>query len=217
MEADDYARLRAAMVEEQLIPRGIEDERVLAAMRRVPRHLFVPEGIRRFAYEDGALQIGDGQTISQPYMVAVMTELLAIKGGEKVLEVGTGSGYQAAVLAELGAEVYTIERIAELSRKAEALLSGAGYDHIHCVFGDGTLGLPEQQPFDRIRVTAGTPDVPPPLKEQLAMGGILLAPVGDMYSQQLIKLIKTPAGLTQEYHTPCAFVPLIGEFGWRST
>lgn len=204
------------MVQEQIVPRGVRDERALEAMRKVPRHLFVPDEMRHMSYDDGALQIGDGQTISQPYMVAAMTELLELRGKEKVLEIGTGSGYQAAVLSELATEVYTIERIAHLSAIAQARLIDMGYLNVHCVVGDGTLGLPEHKPYDRIIITAGAPGVPPPLKEQMAMGGILVAPVGSRFSQQLIKLIKTPEGFIEEHHTLCVFVPLVGEFGWRN-
>jgi protein-L-isoaspartate(D-aspartate) O-methyltransferase len=166
------------------------------------------------AYDDMALPVGEGQTISQPYMVAVMTELLALKGGEKVLEIGTGSGYQTAILAELSAEVYTIERIPSLSRKAGETLRSLGYANIHLIVGDGTLGWPEAAPFDRILVTAGAPDIPDPLIEQLAEGGLILAPVGDRYSQQLLRVTKQQGKLSREYHTPCVFVPLVGKFGW---
>lgn len=211
----DFKELREHMVRTQLIPRGIRDERVLDAMRRVPRHLFVDESMQFRAYDDMALSIGESQTISQPYMVAVMTELLELKGSEKVLEVGTGSGYQAAILAELAKEVYTIDRIEELSRHAEARFHSLGYENIHVMAGDGTLGWPEEAPFNSIVVTAGTPKVPDPLTDQLSEGGILVAPVGDRFSQQLIKIRKTKGEIKQEYHTPCVFVPLIGKYGWQ--
>jgi protein-L-isoaspartate(D-aspartate) O-methyltransferase len=211
----NYDDLREMMVESQLIPRGIRDERVLDAMRRVPRHQFVEELIRHSAYDDMALPIGDGQTISQPYMVAVMTELLELKGTEKVLEIGTGSGYQAAILAELANEVYTIERIPVLTKRAKDTLSSLGYENIHLSTGDGTMGWPEEAPFDRIIITAASPKIPDPLMAQLAMDGILLVPVGSRYSQQLLKIAKTNQGATEEYHTPCVFVPLIGEHGWK--
>jgi protein-L-isoaspartate(D-aspartate) O-methyltransferase len=210
-----YDDLREMMVESQLIPRGIRDQRVLHAMRRVPRHLFVEELIRHSAYDDMALPIGEGQTISQPYMVAIMTELLELKGSEKVLEIGTGSGYQAAVLAELAKEVYTVERIPVLTKRAKEILLSLGYENIHLETGDGTLGWPEEAPFDRIIVTAASPKIPDPLIDQLAMDGVLLVPVGSRFSQQILKMKKTEQGLTEEYHTPCVFVPLIGEHGWK--
>jgi protein-L-isoaspartate(D-aspartate) O-methyltransferase len=207
--------MRDLMVRNQLVPRGITDERVLGAMRKVPRHLFVPEHLQHKAYDDSALTIGEGQTISQPYMVAVMTQLLELKRTEKVLEIGTGSGYQAAILAELAAEVYTIDRVETLARRAEERLKSLGYSGIHVRVGDGTLGWPEKAPFDRILVTAGTPKLPEPLIEQLADEGIILAPVGSRFSQQLVKAAKSGGKLKEEFHTPCVFVPLIGEFGWK--
>lgn len=212
---EDFARLRAAMVETQLVPRGIRDPRVLDAMRKVPRHLFMPERNWPNAYEDMALSIGEGQTISQPYMVAVMTETLALKGDEKVLEIGTGSGYQAAILGELAREVYTIERIASLAEKAGARLGEFGYTNVHVIVGDGTLGLPEQAPFDRIIITAAAPKIPEPLIGQLREGGILVAPVGERYSQLLIRGTKREGSLAEESHLPCVFVPLIGAHGWK--
>ncbi len=211
----DYEELRRLMVETQLVPRGIRDARVLEAMLKVPRHLFVGESLQHKAYDDMALPIGNGQTISQPYMVAVMTELLELKGDERVLEVGTGSGYQAAILAELAAEVYSVERVEPLAVKARERLEGLGYDNVHIMIGDGTEGLPDKAPFDRIIVTAGTPEVPVPLKEQLADNGILVAPVGARFSQQLIRLRKREGGITEEHHTPCVFVPLVGRYGWK--
>ena len=211
----DLDALREHMVQSQLVPRGIRDERVLHAMRKVPRHSFVDESMQYKAYDDMALSIGDGQTISQPYMVAVMTELLELKGNEKVLEVGTGSGYQAAVLAELAQEVYSVERLPSLAARAAERLQGIGYRNVQIKVEDGTLGWPEKAPFDRIIITAGTPKVPEPLVGQLGDSGILLAPVGDRYSQQLIKLKRNKDKLTEEFHTFCVFVPLIGEYGWR--
>jgi protein-L-isoaspartate(D-aspartate) O-methyltransferase len=211
----NYDSLRQMMVESQLIPRGIRNERVLDAMRRVPRHLFVEEVIRHSAYDDMALPIGEGQTISQPYMVAIMTELLDLKGTEKVLEIGTGSGYQAAILAELAKEVYTIERIPVLTKRAEDTLTSLAYANIHLNTADGTVGWPEEAPFDRIIITAASPKIPDPLIEQLAINGILLLPMGSKYSQRLLKITKTDQGTTEEYHTPCVFVPLIGEHGWK--
>ncbi|VAX29035.1 Protein-L-isoaspartate O-methyltransferase [hydrothermal vent metagenome] len=211
----DYEELRRLLVETQLIPRGIRDQHVLKAMLKVPRHLFVDEPLQYKAYDDMALPIGDGQTISQPYMVAVMTELLELKGNERVLEVGTGSGYQAAILAELAAEVYSIERMERLALRARERLRNSGYDNVHIITGDGTAGLPEKAPFDRIIITAGTPQIPEPLREQLADNGILVAPVGARFSQQLLKLRKEKGKITEEYHTPCVFVPLVGEYGWK--
>ncbi len=215
IDMEDYKRLRALMVDTQLIPRGIKAPRVLDAMRKVPRHLFMPESIRRSAYDDMALPIGDGQTISQPYIVAVMTELLELKGAEKVLEIGTGSGYQAAILAELAAEVYTIEKLPSLADRAGELLAGLGYDNIHVVVGDGTKGLEDKAPFDRVIITAAAPGIPAPLAAQLREGGIAVAPVGERFSQILVRSRKVKGTLAVEYHVPCVFVPLIGEHGWK--
>ncbi|MFA5353074.1 MAG: protein-L-isoaspartate(D-aspartate) O-methyltransferase [Thermodesulfovibrionales bacterium] len=212
---DEYTRLREFMVETQLIPRGIRAPRVLEAMRRVPRHLFMPEQLWLSAYDDMALPIGDGQTISQPYMVAVMTELLGLKGTETVLEVGTGSGYQAAILGELAWEVYTVERIGPLAEKARERLSSLGYGNVHVMDGDGSLGLGEKAPYDAIIVTAAAPSVPKPLVRQLREGGVIVAPVGERFSQVLIKGRKENGVLAMESRTPCVFVPLIGEYGWK--
>ena len=212
---EEYQSLRDLMVATQLIPRGIKDERVLRAMRKVPRHLFMPESVRYSAYEDMAMSIGDGQTISQPYMVAIMTELLEMTGAEKVLEIGTGSGYQAAILAELAAEVYTMERIAALADRASERLKALGYENIHVVIGDGTIGLRNTAPFDRIIITAAAPTLPQPLISQLKEGGIIVAPVGERFSQNLLKGRKVKDQLAEEYHTPCVFVPPIGEHGWN--
>ncbi len=210
----DLETLRKQMVQTQLIPRGIRDERVINAMLKVPRHLFVREQDLYRAYDDMALPIGEGQTISQPYMVAKMTELLQLKGDEKVLEVGTGSGYQSALLGELAQEVYSVERVESLAKRAQRILSELGYDNVHIVVGDGSLGLPEQAPFDRIIVTAASPEVPEPLKEQLSEGGILVAPVGSRFGQQLVRLCKKGLRFEKDYSTMCVFVPLIGEYGW---
>lgn len=215
MDGMDFQRLRDLMVEAQLISRGITDSRVLEAMRKVPRHLFMKDPLLYEAYGDTALPIGEGQTISQPYMVAVMTELLELKGDEKVLEIGTGSGYQTAILAELAAEVYTIERIPALSDRARETLSVLGYENISFRADDGTLGWSEAAPFDRILITAGAPEIPEPHIEQLAEGGIIVAPVGDKFSQQLVKGRKTGTKLSRENHTPCIFVPLVGDYGWK--
>jgi protein-L-isoaspartate(D-aspartate) O-methyltransferase len=211
----DLQELRKLMVETQLIPRGIKDKRVLDAMTKVPRHLFVNEPMQYRAYDDMALSIGEGQTISQPYMVAAMTELLELNGDEKILEIGTGSGYQAAILAELSKEVYTVERVPILSGQAEARFHALGYENIHIKIGDGTSGWPEEAPFNRIIITAGTPRIPEPLMDQLSDEGIIIAPVGDRFSQQIIKVIKSEKKLSESFHTPCVFVPLIGEHGWK--
>ena len=213
---EDYKTLREQMVDFQLVPRGIKDARVLEAMRKVPRHLFMPEAVRAYAYEDRALPIGEGQTISQPYMVAVMTELLDLKGKDKVLEIGTGSGYQTALLAELAAKVYTVERIAALAGAATERFRALHYENIYPVVADGTTGLPGEAPFDKVLITAASPEFPPPLVEQLREGGLILAPVGDRYSQALIRAKKMKGGvLSKDYHTPCVFVPLIGKYGWE--
>lgn len=211
----DYTRLRIKMVEGQLVPRGISDERVLAAMRKVPRHLFVDEALHSRAYDDNSLPIGEGQTISQPFMVAVMTQLLALKGKEKVLEIGTGSGYQAAVLAELCDKVYSIERIKALGMRARKLMDELGYCNVAIKILDGTYGWSEEAPFDAIIVTAGGPDVPQSLVDQLAVGGRLVMPVGGRGSQVLTILEKTGQGIKKTESIGCVFVPLIGTFGWK--
>ncbi len=203
------------MVERQIVARGVRDPRVIQAMLKVPRHLFVPEPYRSEAYQDHPLPIGYGQTISQPYMVAAMTELLELTGDEKVLEIGTGSGYQAAILAELAREVYTVERIPELLEQAKQVIESLGYTNVHFKLADGTLGWPEHAPFDRIIVTAAAPDIPQPLIDQLKPGGIMVIPVGSRYLQTLTKVIKKPNGKLQVKELfGCAFVPLIGEFGY---
>lgn len=212
---ENEQRLRDAMVDYQLIVRGIKDRRVLDAMRTVPRSLFVPEPYRQFAYEDRALPIGEDQTISQPYMVGVMTELLSLTGVEKVLEIGTGSGYQAAVLSALAKEVYTVERIPTLAARAEGLFAALKYDNVRVMVHDGTEGLIAYAPYDRIIVTAAAPALPEPLLAQLVEDGIIVIPVGDRFSQTLIKGTKKKDGLRKEYHTPCVFVPLIGKHGWN--
>ena len=211
----DFRQLRESMVETQLIPRGIRDSRVLNAMRTIPRHIFIDESQWDNSYADTALPIGEGQTISQPYMVAIMTELLSLSGGEKVLEIGTGSGYQTALLAQLSGIVYTIERIRLLAERAQEKFLSLGYKNICVKVADGTIGWPDVSPFDRILVTAGAPELPEPLSEQLAEGGILLAPVGDRFSQRLVRAMKKGGQLSKEYHIPCVFVPLVGECGWK--
>jgi protein-L-isoaspartate(D-aspartate) O-methyltransferase len=205
---------RRMMVEKQLRNRGIKDERVLAAMERVQRHLFVEEGICDRAYEDCALPIGEGQTISQPYMVALMTELLELKGDEKILEVGTGSGYQAAILSQLASEVFTIERISTLALKAQELFERLHYMNIKVIHDDGTEGLPEHAPFDCIIVTAAAPDIPDSYIQQLKINGRLVIPVGSRYSQMLNTVKKTSSGNSTSVTTGCVFVPLIGKHGW---
>lgn len=203
------------MVETQIEERGIRDKRVINAMKKVPRHLFVPEDIQNDAYDDRALPIGHGQTISQPYIVALMTELLELKGDEKVLEIGTGSGYQAAILAELTKEVHTIERVSILAEEAMRRFESLGYKNIKVYIKDGTEGLPEEAPFDRIIITAATPDIPEPLIQQLREEGIVVAPVGERYTQHLLKAYKREGKLERHYLIPVAFVPLIGKFGWK--
>ncbi len=203
------------MVELQLRARGIADERVLAAMARVPRELFVPEGLRRHAYDDAALPIGEGQTISQPYMVARICEELALRGQERVLDVGTGSGYQAAVLAELAAEVHSIERVAVLADRARERLAEAAYgDRVHVHVGDGSRGLPEHAPFAAIAVAAAAPELPGALYEQLEPRGRLVVPVGTRWEQELQLIVRTPEGPAVLHTVPCRFVPLIGAEGF---
>jgi protein-L-isoaspartate(D-aspartate) O-methyltransferase len=213
----NFTAAREWMVESQLKRRGISDLRVLRAMRSVPRHRFVPRHLWDQAYNDYPLPIGEDQTISQPYIVAMMTEALEFTGTEKVLEVGAGSGYQAAILAEVAKEVYTVERIASLARNAEQILKSLGYENVRVVVSDGTLGWPPASPYDAIIVTAGAPQVPQPLVEQLALGGRLVIPVGDRYSQTLTRLRRTAeGGLKTEYLGGCRFVKLIGEHGWKA-
>jgi protein-L-isoaspartate(D-aspartate) O-methyltransferase len=211
----DWEDQRDQMVKHQLVSRGLKDEKVLEAMRKVPRHLFVPEKLRESAYHDGPLSIGEGQTISQPYMVALMTECLDLKGGEKVLEIGTGSGYQTAILAELVEQVYTIERVSILLEKAQQVLRYLGYTTIKFNGGDGTYGWCEESPFDGIIVTAAAPDISHVLVEQLNDGGVLVIPVGSRYSQSLYKVTKKGDKIEKEERTLCVFVPLIGEYGWK--
>jgi len=208
------AEQREWMVRNQLEAWGIVDARVLDAMRRVPRELFVPDAERSAAYYDGALPIGEGQTISQPFVVAFMTERLRLGGQEKALEIGTGSGYQTAVLSLLASEVYTEERIAPLSRQAQETLAHFGAGNVHFQVGDGSLGWPEHGPYDAILVTCAAPAVPQPLVQQLADGGRLIVPVGPRGYQDLVLVCKTGQQVTQERLSPVAFVPLIGEHGW---
>jgi protein-L-isoaspartate(D-aspartate) O-methyltransferase len=213
---DPYLELRKRMVKEQLISRGIKDKRVLEAMEKVPRHLFVPEKYKDVAYSDGPLPIGHGQTISQPYMVALMTEALKVYADHKVLEIGTGSGYQAAVLSELVKEVYTIEIIGELSKRASKLLKKLGYKNVHTKEGDGYFGWKEHAPFDAIIVTAAATHVPPPLIKQLKDGGILVIPLGSTLLFQTLTIIKKEGKtLKRRYSVNCMFVPMTGQMQKR--
>jgi protein-L-isoaspartate(D-aspartate) O-methyltransferase len=210
-----FERERTRMVDEQLARRGITDARVLAAMRRVPRHLFVEEALRDRAYGDHALPIGEEQTISQPYIVALMSALLELAGTEKVLEVGTGSGYQTAVLAGLARRVCSIERLPRLAQRARALLEGLGISNVWIRVGNGTLGWPDEAPFDRILVAAGGPAVPPPLFEQLAPGGRMVLPLGDMESQTLTVVENAGGAMKLSSHGDCKFVRLVGKYAWE--
>lgn len=203
------------MVHVQLRERGIGDERVMAAMGRVPREKFVAAEFKSHAYDDRPLPIGSGQTISQPFMVATMLEALDLRPSDRVLEVGTGTGYQAALLGELVAEVWTIERHAELADKARQILQELGYNEVHVMQGDGSLGLPQHAPFDKILVAAGAPQVPQSLVAQLANDGILAVPVGNRADQLLQIVRKTKEGIFTSGNVACSFVPLVGEQGWE--
>jgi protein-L-isoaspartate(D-aspartate) O-methyltransferase len=216
---DRFKKYRTRMVDDQLRSRGIVNRRVLAAMEKVPRHLFVAECMGDQAYQDTPLPIEEGQTISQPYMVALMTELLEIKGGEKVLEIGTGSGYQAAILAELGVRVYSIDRIARLAVNARRLLESLGYFSVVVRVGDGTYGWRDESPFDAIIVTAGAPQVPDTLLEQLSTAGRLVMPVGNRHNQTLTRMIRlseNAGDFKTEDLLECRFVDLIGAYGWKA-
>ena len=213
----DYNRLREEMVKKQLIARGIKDGKVLEVFRRLKREKFVPPEVQKDAYEDFPLPIGEGQTISQPYMVALMTQCLELRGEERVLEIGTGSGYQTAVLAELAKEVYSVERINSLAQRTGKLLRKLGYTNIRILVANGTLGWEEFSPYDRILVTAGAKEVPQPLLSQLKEGGIMVIPVGDMYSQELEVIRKEEDSIKTETVEKCVFVPLIGMHGWKES
>jgi protein-L-isoaspartate(D-aspartate) O-methyltransferase len=213
--SQDYAWARERMVQEQILARGIADSRVIAAMRKIPRHLFVDPGLVNRAYDDTALPIGDKQTLSQPYMAARMTESLALSGVEKVLEVGTGSGYQTALCAELCFNVFSVEKLRPLSRKARSLLDRLEYQNIALHVGDGTIGWSEHAPYDAIIVTAGAPKAPRPLLEQLSEGGRLVIPVGDEQGQTLLQVRRTRAGYKETMLGDCKFVKLLGKYGWR--
>lgn len=215
-DSEDFSIQRKKMVDSQLAARGISDKRVLGVFLKVPRELFVRAEDYAHAYGDHPLGIGSGQTISQPYMVALMTQCLGLRGDEKVLEIGTGSGYQTAILAELASKVYTVERIAELSERAQEILRGLGYSSIQFRVSDGTIGWPEEAPFDAIIVTAGAPSVPEPLKEQLGKGGRMSIPVGDSFGQDLLLVRKKGGRIYEEEMCKCTFVKLIGEEGWRA-
>jgi len=212
---DPFSLAREWMVRDQIEARGIKDKRLLKVMRKIPRHLFVDEALRNQAYNDYPLPIGEGQTISQPYIVALMTEALELKGQEKVLEIGTGCGYQTAILAELAQSVFTIERVPTLMQRAKAILDSLGYFNVAYKTGNGTLGWPEVAPFQGIIVTAAAPEIPQPYVEQLDIGGKLVIPLGDKFSQVLYKIIKLPDGrIKKQYLCGCRFVPLVGIYGW---
>ncbi len=213
---DHFRIARERMVEKQIAARGIHDKRVLEAMKKVPRHLFVDEALRDQAYGDFPLPIGHGQTISQPYIVARMTEELGLRGDEKVLEVGTGSGYQTAILAELARQVFSIERIPSLLQRARQILDKLGYHNVMIKLDDGTWGWKEHAPYDAILVTAGSPVIPTPLLDQLKDPGVMVVPVGDEYSQTLTKITKKNGKVDTDYLEGVRFVKLIGDHGWRA-
>ena len=213
---DGFANQRVAMVELQLRRRGIRDERVLAAMQRVPRHEFVPESARADAYADMPLPIGSGQTISQPYIVAAMLEALQVRAEDRVLEIGTGSGYMTALLAELAAEVVGIERHAELAERSRALLTELGYRNVQIAIGDGSLGYPAAAPYDAIIASAAAPQIPPALIEQLNQNGRMVIPIGPSHAQQLQFVRKISGEAVVTLLDPCRFVPMIGDSAYRA-
>lgn len=212
-----FDRLRHDMVEKQIEARGIENPAVLAAMRTVPRHLFVSEALMDQAYNDFPLPIGEQQTISQPYIVAEMTQALHLSSKDRVLEIGTGSGYQAAILAQIVFRVYTIERIHSLYVKTRKLFDQLGYHNIVTRYSDGTSGWKDESPFDAIIVTAGAPEIPDVLIQQLAVGGRMVIPVGNQYAQELVKIVKDDQGVHQTGLGDCRFVKLVGEYGWKES
>lgn len=216
-ESMKYIRQREEMVKTQIEARGITDQRVLAALRKIPRHLFVSEALRDQAYGDFPLPIGEQQTISQPYIVAEMTQALQLSEEDRVLEIGTGSGYQAAVIAQIAFRVYTIERIHSLLVNARRLFDELQYHNIVTRYSDGTTGWVDESPFDAMIVTAGTPEIPSPLVSQLAVGGRMVVPVGDQHSQDLIKVYKDEDGIHKTNLGGCRFVKLVGEYGWSET
>ena len=211
----DYVEARERMVQEQLVSRGINDPRVLRAMAKVPRHLFLETELWDQAYEDHPLPIGSNQTISQPYMVALMAESLGLKGAERVLEVGTGSGYLAAVLSELCAEVFSVEMVQLLALKARTLLSSLGYRNVSVLMSDGTLGWDEHSPYDAVVISAAAPGIPRPLIEQLTEPGYLVFPMGEKELQTLVRIRKDRQGIREEYLGECHFVKLMGRYGWE--
>lgn len=215
MKENNFKNDIERMIKNQLMARGIKDERVLEAFRKVPRHKFVRAEDIDYAYEDGPLPIGEGQTISQPYIVALMTQALDIKETDKVLEIGTGSGYQGAILSLLAKEVYSVEKVPRLADITRERLKIMGFDNINIKVGDGTKGWKEHGPYDAIMVTAASPGLPPSLWEQLALGGRMIIPVGDMFSQELLLLEKTEEGKKKVSLGGCRFVPLLGENGWK--
>jgi protein-L-isoaspartate(D-aspartate) O-methyltransferase len=214
-ESDHLEAARRRMVETQIAARGVKDERVLAVMREIPRHLFVPASYREAAYNDSPLPIGKGQTISQPYIVAVMTELLMIQPDDRVLEIGSGSGYQAAILGRLARWVITIERIPEVADMAKANLANLGINNVRVMTGNGTIGHPDDAPYNAILITAATPSIPQPLIDQMAEGGRLVAPVGSRDLQELVRLTRKEGKTIRELFGGVVFVPLLGEFGWQ--
>lgn len=212
----DYKILRERMVQTQLVPRGIQDSAVINAFLKVERHKFIPESLKQSAYADFPVPIGEGQTISQPYIVALMTEQLELSRDSKVLEIGTGSGYQTAILAELSSQVYSVERFNSLAKRATNLLHELSYSNIKVKLGDGTLGWPEEAPYSRIIVTAASADIPQPLIDQLSENGKMILPKGETYSQVLTLVTKSKGQLKTEPICGCVFVPLIGKFAYKN-
>lgn len=214
-KSGDFESLRRKMVETQIIARNISNSQVIAAMLKIPRELFIPKYLQNEAYNDSPLPIGESQTISQPYIVAQMTQALEPKNTDRILEIGTGSGYQSVILAEIVQEVFTIECIETLARRAESVVEKLGYKNIFIKVGDGTMGWEEHAPYNGILITAATPKLPPPLVEQLKEGGIIVAPIGNKIVQTLTKITKIGGELHQEQLFECTFVPLVGAYGWK--